>query len=418
MKYFICLFLFVLVTAADRVHAQIIDTIKVEGDHTKFYPVKFYDGARNFNIATELEIGRTNVHTDSLWRGSLISTFRYHTTGWGNGSSFIDADIKQANPSNPTINLFIAGWRDMSVANSSTSILVWMRGNTTYYLRSNYPVLPVIFDGVHNPIPYQEPGGPLHSFKTVIDNYVNVQGMSRTNAAYFNGTTPSYFAGNVGIGTPQPLTGTSNPGLHISKGDHSAIFLGDPMGAGYGGVVQTSDTRQRLFLGANLFDDPVAGWRNAKPGKGGAGISIIADNTGWGSFIDFVTSNDGSYTRRMTILGNGNVGIGTTTPGSYKLAVEGTIGARKVKVTQQTNWADFVFEPEYELPSLQEVEAFVRKHKHLPDIPSAKEVAMEGVDLGEMNRLLLQKVEEQMLYIIELNRKIELLSSEIQALKK
>ncbi|GEP98958.1 hypothetical protein CCY01nite_52180 [Chitinophaga cymbidii] len=120
----------------------------------------------------------------------------------------------------------------------------------------------------------------------------------------------------------------------------------------------------------------------------------------------------------MTILGNGNVGIGTTTPGSYKLAVEGTIGARKVKVTQQTNWADFVFEPEYELPSLQEVEAFVRKHKHLPDIPSAKEVAMEGVDLGEMNRLLLQKVEEQMLYIIELNRKIELLSSEIQALKK
>lgn len=306
----------------------------------------------------------------------------------------------------------------MSVANSSASILVWMRGNTTYYLRSNYPVLPVIFDGVHNPIPYQEPGGPLHSFKTTIDSYVNVQGMSRMNAAYFNGTTPSYFAGNVGIGTPQPLAGTSNQGLHINKGDHSAIFLGDPMGAGYGGIVQTSDTWQRLFLGANLFDDPVAGWRNAKPGKGGTGISIIADNTGWGSFIDFVTSNDGSYTRRMTILGNGNVGIGTTTPGSYKLAVEGTIGARKVKVTQQANWADFVFEPEYELPSLQEVEAFVRKHKHLPDIPSAKEVAEEGVDLGEMNKLLLQKIEEQMLYIIELNRKIELLSNEVQALKK
>ena len=66
-----------------------------------------------------------------------------------------------------------------------------------------------------------------------------------------------------------------------------------------------------------------------------------------------------------------------------------------------------MFEPAYRLPSIQEVEQFVKTHKHLPDIPSAKEVAEEGVDLGEMNKRLLQKIEEQMLYIIELNKKIE-----------
>lgn len=412
MKYLICFFLFIL--NVGHIHAQIIDTIKVEGDLDKFYPVKFYDGGWSYNVATELEIGRSNVHTDSTWRGSLVSKFRYHVTGWGNGSSFIDADMRQANPSNPTVKLFIAGWRDITVANSSRSIIIWMRGQTAYYLKSNYPVIPAVFDGVQNPLPYVESTGVSHSFKTAIDGYVNVQGMSLANAAYFNGLTPSYFAGTVGVGTGAAFAGTSNQGVHINKGDHSSIFLGDPMGAGYGGIVQTSDTRQRLFLGANLFDDPVTSWRNAKAGKGGAGISILADEGGWGTNIDFITSIDGSYEKRMVILGNGNVGIGTTTPGSYRLAVEGTVGARKVKVTQ-ANWADFVFEPEYRLPSLQEVEQFVKTHKHLPDIPSAKEVAEEGVDLGEMNKRLLQKIEEQMLYIIELNKKVEVLEKKIAA---
>lgn len=405
MRYLICLFLFLFF--GESLKAQVTGSIFVDGDVDKFYPVTFYDGARSSNIATELEIGRTNVHTDSLWRGSIISKFRFHVTGWGNGSSFIDADIRQANPSNPTIKLFIGGWRDATVANSTGRIIIWMRGGgTTYYYNANAAVTPMVYDGVENALPYQEPGGPAHSFKTAIDGYVNVQGMSTSSAAYFNGTTASYFSGSLGIGSPALFAGTNNQGIHINKGDHSSIFLGDPMGVGYGGIVQTSDTRHRVFLGANLFDDPALSWRNPKAGKGAAGISIVADEGSWGTMIDFVASTDGSFTKRMTILGNGNVGIGTATPGSYKLAVEGTIGARKVKVTQQTNWADFVFEPDYQLPSLQEVETFVKKHKHLPDIPSAKEVAADGVDLGEMNRRLLQKVEEQMLYIIELNKMV------------
>ncbi|MBO9728860.1 MAG: hypothetical protein J7623_09505 [Chitinophaga sp.] len=119
----------------------------------------------------------------------------------------------------------------------------------------------------------------------------------------------------------------------------------------------------------------------------------------------------------MQVKANGSVGIGTTDPGPYKLAVEGTIGARRVKVTQATPWADFVFADDYKLPSLQEVESFINVNKHLPEIPSAAEVAKEGIDLAEINQKLLQKIEEQMLYIIEMNKKINSLTSEMKELK-
>jgi len=109
---------------------------------------------------------------------------------------------------------------------------------------------------------------------------------------------------------------------------------------------------------------------------------------------------------RMVITNTGSVGVGTLTPGTYKLAVEGTIGARKVKVTQAA-WADFVFHPDYKLPSLQEVASYIKTNQHLPEIPSAAEVEKEGLDLGEMNKKLLQKIEELTLYIIELENRVE-----------
>jgi hypothetical protein len=108
---------------------------------------------------------------------------------------------------------------------------------------------------------------------------------------------------------------------------------------------------------------------------------------------------------------NGNIGIGTASPGSYKLAVEGMIGGRKIKVTQQATWADFVFQPDYELPSLRAVDNYIRDNKHLPGIPTAEEVRKDGLDLGEMNKLLLQKVEELTLYMIEMKKEIDQLKA-------
>jgi len=101
--------------------------------------------------------------------------------------------------------------------------------------------------------------------------------------------------------------------------------------------------------------------------------------------------------------GTGNVGIGTTDP-KAKLAVNGDLYAKKVRVTPD-GWPDFVFESAYELPSLQDLEQFIAEHKHLPGIPSAKEVSEQGLDLGQNQAKLLQKIEEMTLYLIEQNKK-------------
>lgn len=120
---------------------------------------------------------------------------------------------------------------------------------------------------------------------------------------------------------------------------------------------------------------------------------------------------------QLKVTGDGNVGIGTLNPKNYKLAVEGTIGARRVKVTQES-WADFVFHPDYQLPALPDVAGYIEKNAHLPGIPTEKEVKENGVDLGEMNKLLLQRIEEQMLYIIQLNKQVQELSQQVKRLGK
>lgn len=108
--------------------------------------------------------------------------------------------------------------------------------------------------------------------------------------------------------------------------------------------------------------------------------------------------------------GGGGVGIGTQTPGNFRLAVNGPIRATEVVV--ETGWSDFVFEPGYELRSLEEVRAHVEEHRHLPDVPTAEEVAEHGVKLGEMESKLLRKVEELTLYLIELNDRVGALEGE------
>lgn len=109
--------------------------------------------------------------------------------------------------------------------------------------------------------------------------------------------------------------------------------------------------------------------------------------------------------RKMILHSNGSLGIGTSTTGTHKLAVEGSIASREVKVLA-TGWADFVFKKDYDLPTLQEVEKHIQEKGHLADIPSEQEVLKNGINLGEMNAKLLQKIEEMTLYMIEQNKEI------------
>ena len=113
----------------------------------------------------------------------------------------------------------------------------------------------------------------------------------------------------------------------------------------------------------------------------------------------------------------GNVAIGTTDPKGYKLAVAGDMIAESVRVKLQSQWPDYVFEKDYDLKGLEAVEAFIKENKHLPGIPSAIEVAKAGIDVGEMNAKLVEKVEELTLYAIQQERKIEKLEKESKTLQ-
>ncbi|PTX62194.1 hypothetical protein C8N46_103293 [Kordia periserrulae] len=128
---------------------------------------------------------------------------------------------------------------------------------------------------------------------------------------------------------------------------------------------------------------------------------------------------DGSALIEGDIFTDSNIGIGTTDVGgteNWKLAVNGKVRAKEVKV--ETGWSDFVFESNYALPSLEEVEQHINEKGHLKDIPSAKEVAENGILLGEMDSKLLQKIEELTLYMIEMNKEIKTLKEENKILKQ
>jgi hypothetical protein len=132
---------------------------------------------------------------------------------------------------------------------------------------------------------------------------------------------------------------------------------------------------------------------------------------------DFAIADESVAQVCLFINGSGNVGIGTTSTGSNKLAVEGTIAARRVLVTQAANWPDYVFDSTYILSPLERVQEFISKHKHLPDVPSSATVEKEGIDLGNNQAILLRKIEELTLYIIEMNKSIGQQQEQIKSLK-
>lgn len=215
-----------------------------------------------------------------------------------------------------------------------------------------------------------------------------------------------YSGGNVGIATSDP----SRKLEIVTTADHDGIKI-RTTGDTYNTRIDFEDADASQ---ATIYSVP----KNNTFSHLKNSLSLVARN---GKDLKFLTCTDGDASStsslKLVVKNNGNVGIGTDNP-TAKLTVKGQIVCSKATVLEVTNIPDYVFDKDYKLMSLPEIESFVNEHKHLPEVPSAKEVQAKGLDLVEMNLALLKKVEEITLLMIEQNKTIQHLQAEVDELKK
>jgi hypothetical protein len=220
----------------------------------------------------------------------------------------------------------------------------------------------------------------------------------------------------------------------VNNNNNGGIFLDTDNNVGVG----TLNPKQMLHVvGGNILISRVSSKGDKAPGSTNGSI-LFGDVTttqypygAWG--IEYLNDNDLghglNFWKTYDANGNnidhvlflceeasyrGNVGIGTSKP-KHKLSVNGTIQAKELIVTTLANdWPDYVFDTEYKLTSLHELDKYVKSEKHLPGVPSADEIEEDGVKVGEMNKMLLQKIEELTLYVIELKKQIDELKKDRQ----
>lgn len=223
---------------------------------------------------------------------------------------------------------------------------------------------------------------------------------AQTTDFFHDGTNLYYTGGNVGIGTSTPVSA-----LDVSRFMTEPSIIIHNTGSNGGATFQMIDD----YSGSNWK------FKSFNPNGGGFKLRDQANS------MDVLMIYNNAKANALVIAPGGNVGIGTSTPTSEltvngdiyanNLSAEGKITTQEVEVTLD-GWSDYVFEEGYQLNPLSEVEKFIKENKHLPGIPSEKEIVENGLSVGEMNQKMMEKIEELTLYVIQLEKEIDKLKKQ------
>ncbi|CAH0277535.1 MULTISPECIES: hypothetical protein [unclassified Pedobacter] len=238
-------------------------------------------------------------------------------------------------------------------------------------------------------------GGPYY-WGSRLDLYVNGAN-NQSNVPDQHAMTWQY-NGNVGIGT-------NNPMALLQLGDFNSSNQPKQV------LIPGNYNFERLQLGQLGNGNSALEMVNHNSVENSYGIRLMAniDNGGPGLQFQYAKSKSSyealEYQTAMFLDLNGQIGIGTLTP-REKLSVNGNIRAKEIKV-ESANWPDYVFEEGYNLGTLKGLESYIKTNKHLPGMPTTKEIVNNGLELGEMVRLQQEKIEELTLHLIEKEKAIE-----------
>ena len=382
MKNLINLLLLTSVAFISLLKAQTVQSFTSAGTQDQYVPVVFGFTYKPFSIS------RPEIHENRNWLAYGTATINGIGFGWGSGNTMIKLEnfTHGLQNSNNTGNWYSYIGKVMCIW-ENTGILVYLRGGTTYYTDGNV----IKNDGTDSSgklssVPITEPGFNIPRGIYVADWEINAntQSMNINNLYSKNG--------NIGIGNNSPQSKLDINGTIIVGGDTGNLDI-----TSLPNSLDMLKNTGKLAIGWNL--------------SGGGGETDFIANRGKGStggfhFYDY--TNEGQRKKLLVLNNNGNA------------LIEGKLEAKEIKVTT-TPTADFVFEDSYQLPSLENVEKHIKEKKHLPEIASAAEMQKDGVNIGDFQIKLLQKIEELTLYSIEQNKlnkeQSELLRQQIQVNK-
>ncbi len=378
--------------------------------------------SRNFNVGIGIRDPKEKLHIDGSVRGNQNGALRIST-----GNGYIDLGPKSSSYAN------IETDRNYFSFNKSVYATGFSSSSTNpLQLQTNGTSRITILNSGNVGIGTTTPAEKLHINGSVRGNQNGALRISTGNGYIDLGpksssyasieTDRNYFSFNKSVYATGFSSSSTNP-LQLQTNGTSRMTI---LNNGYVGLATTTPAEQfqigdlwtfhnggTKYMGYNIRyisnkDVRIADGYSSRIALSQDGdIRLETGGTG--------AANSTVSPKGMLILTSlGNVGIGTTNTHSYKLAVAGNILAEEVVVKLQGDWPDYVFNTDYSAPSIEQIEEHIQEKGHLPHVPSAEEINKSGINLGQMDALLLQKIEELTLLIIRQNKVIQELQDKVE----